>query len=131
MGLFGKVNDRYIKSFYFREFDKDWKIYGNIPQLDVFDVLIDIHRTILGKLNSKKDIFVDGPDGLALLVDSMIRNHIPVDPKSILIPTMVQNRYGITPASPDFKKFVKEMVESGEIPESLLEHLPKYLMSNE
>jgi hypothetical protein len=127
MGLFGKVNDRYIKTFYSREFDKDWKIYGNIPQFDVFDVLIEIHRSILAKLNSKKDIFVDGPDGLALLVDAMIRNKIPVDPKAILVPTMVQNRYGVTPASPDFKKFVQEMVDSGEIPKALLEHLPKHL----
>lgn len=127
MGLYSRVNDRYIKSFYSREFDKEWKIYGNIPQFDVFDVLIDIHRTILSKLNSKKDIFVDGPDGLALLVDSMIRNNIPVDPKAILVPVMVQNRYGATPASRDFKKFVQQMVESGEIPRPLLEHLPKHL----
>ena len=126
MGLYDKVNKWFAASFYGREFDKYWRRFTSEGPFDI-DLtwfMLDIHSRIMHELNGKKDINVDGPQSLDFLVDSMVRNAVPSDPRDVLVPVMVWNRTGKIPSGEGYESALKGMIERGEIPRDLLEQLP-------
>jgi hypothetical protein len=125
VGLYSRVNARYIKTFYAKEFDQDWKTYGGNAGSEIVSLLVMLHDRILWRLNGKRDIEVDGPEGLALLVEAIDRNRIPVGPNEVLIPAMVYDAYKVAPvAQLDYKDALNKMIASGQIPKSYLENFP-------
>ena len=126
MGLYERVNERYAKTLYYKEFDQNWAIWGVVESLGLVGATMVCHDKALKKVNSKRDVYLDGPAAFGYLIDSLGRNKIPLSPKDIMIPSMVHSARRRIPT--DGTKYVdalNEMIASGQIPKSLLDQLPK------
>jgi hypothetical protein len=121
MGIYDKVNKRFAVSFYFREFDKYWRRFNSEGPFDINLIwfMMDIHSRIMHELNGKKDISVDGPQSLGFLVDSMVRNSVPADPRDVLVPVMVWSRTGYIPSDEGYDMALEGMLDRGEIPKNI------------
>ena len=124
MGLYERVNERYAKTFYYKEFDQQWKTFGGIESLGLVGSTMVCHDKTLKKVNSKRDVHIDGPTAFGYLIDSIGRNKIALFPNDMIIPAMVHSVYGRIPTDVRYTEAVKEMVASGKIPKSLIDRLP-------
>lgn len=127
MGLYERVNERYAKTFYYKEFDQQWKTFGGIETLGLVGSTMVCHDKTLKAVNSKRDVFLDGPTAFGYLIDSIGRNKIPLSPNDIMIPAMVHSaRRRIPTDGTRYRDALEEMIASGQIPKSYLENFPPH-----
>jgi hypothetical protein len=129
MGLYERVNERYAKTFYSKEFEQEWKTWKPmIESLGLVEATMVTHHHTMRKANSKKDIYLDGPIAFGYLIDALERNRIPLLPNDLFIPAMVHSVYKVTPAEKvRYKDSLVKMIASGLIPKSSLETFPTYV----
>jgi hypothetical protein len=122
MGIYERVNRRYSKTLYQNEFDQQWRTWKEvIGSLGLVGATMVSHDKTMDKVNSKRDIYVDGATAFGYLLDSIERKSIPLNPDDIMIPAMVHSVYRVTPPEGlRYQEALRKMIESGQIPENLV-----------
>ena len=119
--------EQYITDLYFKEFDKQWKSFST--QLFMFtlvEAVMACHLKTVEYFEKIKRIEVNGPSTFGLLLDSIERNDILVANREVYIPAMVHDVYRVIPShGQPYVDALKKMVESGKIPQSVVDEMTK------
>lgn len=109
MGLFSKINSKYIEQFYYKEFDEKYKLYS-LSYIGIsVESMLDLHQQLHWALMKKRDLKFRREELEPLLIASLSRNNCPIELKYFKNPILIYRYADVTPSHPDYNKIWKQL----------------------